>query len=304
MVNILVYLDKTIYYLAMTAPHWLDRSQWPWMPRACQLPDGALHYVDEGSGPTVVLVHGTPTWGFEWRQVIAALSLTHRVVVPDHLGFGLSERPAKADYRPEAHARRFAAFMDAHAGPNPVSLVVHDFGGPIALPWALAHPDRVRTVTVVNSWMWSLDDDALMRRRATMASGAVGRFLYRRANASLRLIMPSAYAQRRRLTPAIHRQYLEVFPDADSRERVLFALAQALLGSSAFYAALWSQRATLAELPLSFIWGMRDSAFGPSILERWTEAFPEAPVTRLVDAGHWPHEEQPDAVIAALRAAL
>ena len=286
------------------APAWLDRAQWPWTARWCTVPEGRLHYVDEGAGPTVVLVHGTPTWGYEWRYVIAALSPRMRVVVPDHLGFGLSDRPAGVDYRPEAHAARFAAFMNSVAGPDPISLVVHDFGGPIALGWALAHTDRVRTVTVVNSWMWSFEDDRVMRRRAAMVDGWLGRMLYRHANASLRLIMPSAYANRRRLTPAIHRHYLEVFPDADSRERVLFTLAQALLGSSAFYAGLWEQRARLVGLPLSIIWGTRDTAFGPAILQRWIEAFPQAVVTRLDDAGHWPHEEQPDAFIASLRGAL
>lgn len=260
--------------------------------------------MDEGQGHGVVLVHGTPTWGFEWRHVIADLSRSHRVVVPDHLGFGLSERPAGADYRPEAHAARFATFMDMVAGPEPVSLVVHDFGGPIALAWAVAHPDRVRTLTVVNSWMWSFEDDPVMRRRAAMVRGTMGRLLYRHANASLRLIMPSAYADRRRLTRDVHRQYLAAFPDADGRERVLFVLAKALLGSSAFYADLWSRRAALADVDLSFIWGMRDSAFRPSILDRWLEAFPQARVTRIADAGHWPHEEQPEAVIAALRAAM
>lgn len=268
------------------------------------MPGGLLHYVDEGTGHTAVLVHGTPTWGFEWRHVIAALAPSMRIVVPDHLGFGLSERPPSADYRPEAHAARFAAFMDAAAGRDPVSLVVHDFGGPIALPWVLAHPDRVRSLTVVNSWMWSFEDDPVMRRRASLVSGWMGRLLYRRANASLRLIMPSAYADKRRLTPGIHRQYLEVFPDADSRDRVLFALAQALLGSSGFYAGLWAQRAILQALPLSLVWGMRDSAFGPAVLARWVDAFPHAAVTRLDDAGHWPHEEQPAAVIAALNAYL
>lgn len=285
----------------MTTPAWLDRDQWPWQPRWCDVSGGRLHYVDEGTGPAVVLVHGTPTWGFEWRHVIRALSPSARVVVPDHLGFGLSDRPADADYRPEAHAERFAAFMDATIGNEPVSLVVHDFGGPIALPWAIRHPERVRRLTVVNSWMWPFDDDEVMRRRASMVSGRVGRLLYRHANASLRIVMPSAYADRRALTPDIHRQYLSVFPDADSRERVLFTLAQSLLGSSAFYAAWWARRAALEQIPMSVVWGMRDSAFGPAVLQRWIEAFPHARITRIEDAGHWPHEERPDAVIAALR---
>lgn len=286
------------------APAWLDRTQWPYEARCCPVTGGALHYVDEGHGPPVVLVHGTPTWAFEWRHVIAALRDTHRVLAPDHLGFGLSSRPADAAYRPEAHAARFGEFMARVLPEGPVSLVVHDFGGPIALAWALAHADRLASLAVVNSWMWSLEGDRAMWRRAGLVDNAVGRLLYRRANASLRLLMPSAYADRRRLTAAIHAQYLAPFAAPDDRERVLFALARALRGSSAFYADLWDRRATLAQVPLAVIWGLRDTAFPAPVLDRWCATFPRAAVTHLPDAGHWPQEEAPDGLVAALRAHL
>ena len=152
--------------------------------------------------------------------------------------------------------------------------------------------------------MWSFDDDAGMRRKARLAASPLGRWLYRRFNASQRILMPSAYADRRRLTPAIHGQYLAPFPDAASRERVLFTLAQSLLGSSAFYDALWQRRARLAGRDLHLIWGIRDSAFPPAMLERWQAAFPHAHTTAIADAGHWPHEEAPDLVVRALGSAL
>jgi haloalkane dehalogenase len=288
----------------MSDPHWLDRVAWPFAPRFCRLAQGALHYVDVGHGAPLVLVHGTPTWGFEWRHVIQPLAETQRVIVPDHLGFGLSDRPEDADYAPEAHATRFAAFMAAVVGDQRVSLVVHDFGGPIALEWALANAHRIDALVVVNSWMWAFDDDPVMQRRAAMIEGTVGRLLYRYANASLRLIMPSAYAERQRLTRAIHAQYLRVFPDADSRERVLFALARSLRGSGSYFRSLWERRDALATVPMSIVWGMRDSAFGPAMLNRWSAAFPHADVTRLDDAGHWPHEEQPQETLVALRRAV
>lgn len=285
-------------------PTWLDRAQWPYQARRCPVSAGTLHYIDEGGGPPVVLVHGTPTWGFEWRHVVAALRASHRTVVPDHLGFGLSSRPTDADYRPEAHAARFDEFMARVLPDGRVSLVVHDFGGPIALAWALAHADRLASLTLVNTWMWSFADDPTMWRRAGLLDNAFGRLLYRHANASLRLIMPSAYGDKRRLTHEIHRQYLAPFPDADSRERVLFAFVRALRGSSAFYADLWHRRAALAQVPLAIVWGMRDRAFPPPNLQRWMTAFPRATVTRIDDAGHWPHEEAPGAVVSALRARL
>ena len=89
----------------MTAPAWLDTAEWPWEPRYMDVGDHRMHYVDVGSGPVVLLSHGTPTWAFEWRHVIRGLSGRFRVIAPDHLGFGLSDRPA-AGYRPEDHAPR------------------------------------------------------------------------------------------------------------------------------------------------------------------------------------------------------
>jgi haloalkane dehalogenase len=288
----------------MDAPGWLDRAAWPYAPRWAPVSDGRMHYVDEGTGTPVVLVHGTPTWSFEWRHVIAALRDRARVLAPDHLGFGLSERPATAGYRAEDHAKRFREWITRIVPAGQLHLVVHDFGGPIGLDWALDHGDRLASVTVLNSWIWSFADDASMRRRARLAASALGRFLYRRFNASQRLIMPSAYGERRKLTPTIHMQYLAVFPDPDSRERVLFALAQSLLGSSAFFDGLWQRRARLAATPLQLVWGMKDPACPPPFLERWQQAFPRAKSVAVASAGHWPHEEEPAAVVAALRQAI
>lgn len=288
----------------MTTPPWLDRTAWPWTARWLDLPDGRLHYIDEGTGPPLVLVHGTPTWSFEWRHVIGPLARRHRVIACDHLGFGLSAQPPDAGYAPEQHAARFREVMTRLLPAGPVSLVVHDFGGPIALDWALDHAERLTRLVVVNSWMWPLDRDPALGWKARLAGTPPMRWLYRHLNASLRLVMPSAYADRRRLTPAIHAQYLAVFPTPDVRERVLFALARSLAGSAPFYQRLWERRARLGHVPVQIIWGMRDSAFPASLLETWQAAVPHAAVTPIADAGHWPHEELPDVFGAALAAAL
>lgn len=289
----------------MNHPNWLDRTEYPFVTRRVATHDGELNCVDEGSGETVVLVHGTPTWSFEWRHTIRALRGECRVLAPDHLGFGLSQRPLKADYSPEGHSRRFGECMEALLRKGEAAtLVVHDFGGPIALDWALRNPERVTRLVLVNTWLWSFADDPGMRRKAALASGALGRWLYRRLNVSQTLILPSAYGDKKKLTKAIHGQYLAVFPDADSRERVLFALAKALLGSSAYYASLWERRGEMARLRPAILWGLRDSAFPPATLERLRAAWPEAPVTTFAGAGHWPHEEEPEAFAGALRTLL
>jgi haloalkane dehalogenase len=278
----------------------IDRSAYPFESRWLPLRAGRMHYVDEGTGDPVVFVHGTPTWSFEWRHLIRALSKSARCIAPDHLGFGLSDRPKDAPYTPEWHAENFAEFVE-QLGAGPLTLVVHDFGGPIALPFALRRPDLVRRLVVVNSWMWSFEDDPRMASNARLAGGAIAGFLYRWANFSLRTIMPSAYGDRRKLTPEIHRQYLERFPDRWSRGAVLWALAKSLLGSSAHYDSLWQQRDKLRDRPALVVWGLKDSAFKPKMLARWREALPQARVVELRDAGHWPHEEAPDDVATAIR---
>src|SRR5687768_645142 len=260
---------------------------------------GRIHYIDEGSGSPILFVHGTPTHSYEYRHLIASLSATHRCIAPDHLGFGRSERPAAFPYTPEAHAEVLREFVDA-LGLERFTLVVHDFGGPIGLPLALKDSSRVDCVILMNTWAWPLNDDPKMARGAAFAAGGTGRFLYKYANASLRLIMPSAYGDRRKLTKAIHRHYLDVFRDRTARVLVLHALAKALLNSRAHYQSLLDRIGQLRRKPVLIVWGMKDSAFQPYQLERWQQLLPEAAVVRIEGAGHWPHEEEPARVVEAI----
>ena len=273
------------------------------------LRDGEMHYVDEGSGPPILLVHGTPTNSYEYRHLIAALSKRFRCVAPDHLGFGQSSRPQSFAYTPEAHAVVLKELVE-RLGLEAFTLVVHDFGGPIGLPLAVGSGEwgvgsgLVRQVILMNTWAWPLDDDPKMARGARLIGGGFGALFYRYANASLRLIMPSAYGDRKKLTPEIHRRYLDVFRDRDARVLVLHALAKSLLGSRAHYQALLDRLERLRSLPVLIVWGLKDSAFQPYQLERWRSLLPDARVETIDGAGHWPHEEEPARVIAAIEAFL
>ncbi len=283
----------------MAFPAWLDRAEFPFRQHSMALTDGSVNYVDEGSGEALLFVHGTPTWSFEYRHLIKTLAKRYRCIAPDHLGFGLSTRPAGFAYTPEAHAQVLREFVD-RLGLEQFTLVVHDFGGPIGLPLALDQPSRVARVIMMNTWAWPLDDDPKMARAASFAGGPMGRLLYRYANASLKLIMPSAYGDRKKLTPAIHAHYLNVFTDRDARVQVLHTLAKSLLGSAAYYRSLLDRIETLRAVPVLIAWGMKDTAFLPYQLERWRTLLPNAIVAPIAAAGHWPHEEEPEAVIEAI----
>jgi haloalkane dehalogenase len=282
----------------LEVPAWVDREAFDFDVSGLALPAGRVAFVDEGAErgqPPVVLVHGTPTWSFDYRHLIRALRDERRVIAFDHLGFGLSDRPVDFEYTPEAHAQVFAQVVAA-LGLERFDLVVHDFGGPIALDYALAHPERVRRLVVMNSFCWSPEVDPPLARAGRLLGGGVGRFLYRRLNLSLKTILPAAFGDKRKLTRALHAQYLAPFPDADSRGRVLWPLARSFASSWPFFASLWERRAALADTPLLLAWGMRDAAFKPDALARWQEGFSHAQVARFDDAGHWPHEEAADEV--------
>jgi haloalkane dehalogenase len=292
--------DGEVDMRAPAIPGWLDRDAYPFAHRWLDVGGGRrVHYVDEGTGDTILFVHGTPTWSFDWRHLIRGLSRSHRCIAPDLIGFGLSDRPRDFPYTPEAHAAAIATFVE-RLDLRDLTLVVHDFGGPIALPLALERPGRVRRLVVINSWMWSFVGDRAMEGKARIAGSLVGRFLYRWANLSLRVITPSAYADRSKLTPAIHAQYLAPFRDRWSRGAVLWPLARALLGSSAYYEQLWSMRDRLRDIPVLIVWGTKDAAFPPHQLDRWKSAVPHARVVAL-PVGHWPHEEAPADTLAAVQ---
>lgn len=284
---------------APIAPAWLDVAAYPFRPHRFDSGEGTMHYVDAGSGPPIVLVHGTPTWSFLYRRLIPPLvAAGHRVIAPDHLGFGLSQkagdRPTRAGYRPQDHARRLEALLDA-LQLRDVTLVVHDFGGPIGLSYAIARPERVARIVILNTWMWALDGDVRIARGARLASSFIGRWLYLGLNASPRWLIPAGFADRARLAPAVHRQYVAPFATPASR-MPLWKLAQSLLGESAWYDSLWGARASLVEKPALLLWGVDDPTFGRPYLERWKDALPNAAVAELAGVGHFVQEEAPQEV--------
>lgn len=284
----------------MNTPAWLDRDAYPFTSHWHVIDGARMHYLDEGPKDDphpIVIAHGTPTWSFEWRHVIASLRRTRRVIAADHLGFGLSDKPASAAYEPAAHARRLTSLIEALAL-SKITLVVHDFGGPIGLGAVRDRLDRVERVVYLNSWFWPIDDP----RAASISRfvrGAIGRFLYLWLTFSVRVLLPSALGERKLLTRAIHRQYYGPF-DRRVDRRAPWVLGCELAGSSAFYATLWAERAALAAIPSVIVWGERDPAFGPAYLERLRTALPQAEVRKLARVGHFPAEEAPDAVTSAI----
>ncbi len=280
----------------MKAPAWLDRSEYPFAPHFLELRAGRLHYVDEGAGEPLVFVHGVPTWSFTWRRLVRELAPRFRCVALDHLGFGLSSRP-DPPCTPEHHAAHVAQLIE-HLGLRRVTLVVHDWGGPLGLAYALERPENVRRLVVFNTWLW-----ASRGLRAGLTARLLASPLYRvletRWNVTARFFVVLAAGNRASLPPSVRRHYVEPLRRPADRTAV-WTLVRAIHRAGPWLDGLWARRDRLAALPALVLWGLRDPAFTRADLERWQAALPRAAVHALDRAGHFPHEELHAEVVALL----
>ena len=278
-------------------PAWVDTREYPFTPRVLDVDAGRMSYLDEGDGPPVVMVHGTPTWSFLYRHLVKALAPRHRCVVPDLPGFGLSDRVAGASYRPEDQFRRLTKLIDTLRLKD-CDLIVHDFGGPIGLAHAIERPESIRRLVLFNTWMWSLAGERSFRLVGRLFGGPLGRVAFERLPLSTDVLWRSAIADRTRYTRAVHAHYRAPMATAAAR-RATAVYARELLGSSAWYERLWGRRDRIADIPALLVWGMKDPAFA-SALPRWRSVFTHAEVVELADVGHAPPEERGPEVAATV----
>jgi haloalkane dehalogenase len=281
-------------------PHpWLNVVEYPFLTHAHDSGDGWMSYVDEGRGRPIVFVHGSPLWSFCWRKLIRGLKSDYRCIAPDHLGFGLSDKPENADYSPPAHYRRLEGLLDK-LDVHDATLVVHDYGGPIGLNWALEHPDRVREVVVFNTWMWSLKEDRVSRQLYRMFGSSINRFYYRVLPASPSFFLPVLFADRYRVPRFTRQQYL--MPFIRQRERQgPYTAAEDLIRFSPWFESLWERADELRRFPTLLLWGMEDLSLNEEALDRWRGALPEARVAKLSRAARYAMDDMPVRSLEELR---
>ena len=199
----------------MHYPAWLDRSEYPFAAHTLEVEGGRMHYVDEGSGPTVLMVHGDADLVVPVPLPDRRSVQDYRCIAMDHLGFGLSDKPTTWSYRAADHARNLASLIE-RLNLEDLTLLVHDFGGSIGLDYALNHPENVRRLVLFNTWMWPFDDPAAIRA-AKLMRGPIGKLLYTRLNFSARVIVKAAWGDKRTLTATLHRHYTAIHSTAQER---------------------------------------------------------------------------------------
>ena len=276
----------------------------PYVSGRVQVAGHAMAYVDVGSGPVVLHVHGNPTWSFYYRRLLAALPpLGLRAIAPDHIGMGRSDKPTDADY-PYTLARRVSdltAFVDGLGLTEPLSLVVHDWGGAIGLAWAVDHVEQVDKMVLLNTGAFPLPPGKTMPWSLRAARlPVVGDFAVRRLNA-FSLGALALGSGRAVLGAEARAGLLAPYDSPEHRTAVLrFVQDIPLSPRDASYAVLerTEQRLPLlAGVPTQVFWGMKDPVFDATVLEHLLTLLPQAQVHRYADAGHYVLEDAADRIV-------
>ena len=276
------------------------RSLYPFASHEIVLGGHRYHFLDEGAGPPLVLVHGNPTWSFYWRELIRGWRGHYRVLVPDHIGCGLSDKPDARHYSYRL-AQRVANLVDwiERLDLRGITLVGHDWGGAIGMGAAVAVPERFARFVLLNT--------AAFRAARCPASirlchlPLLGRLMIQGLNLFARAALHSAVEHHERMTPAVRAGLLA--PYDSWRHRVAidrFVKDIPLRPSHPSYATLAQIEAGLAQFqhhPVCLIWGMRDWCFGPDFLQRFRDFFPAAEVHPLADAGHYVVEDAHERIV-------
>jgi haloalkane dehalogenase len=274
---------------------------YPFAPHRFERDGVRLHYLDEGprDAPPVVMVHGNPTWSFYYRTLIPALSRTHRVIVPDHVGCGLSDKPQSYPYTLEQHIQNLEALI-AHLDLHDLTLMLHDWGGAIGMGYATRHPQNARRFVLFNTSAFYVEAVPWLLKLAR--SRVLGEVLLRGLNAFAVLAVRMAMVHRERMTPAVRAGYLAPYDSWRHRVAIYrFVRDIPVTADHPTRATVNAIDAGLPHLrgrPMLIIWGARDFVFTVAdFLSGWRARFPEAEVHVLDDAGHYVVEDAHERIL-------
>ena len=283
------------------------RHLYPFQSHWLELDRLRMHYVDEGAGESIVMVHGNPTWSFHFRELIKGFRTTHRVVVPDHIGCGLSDKPADAEYEYTLRRRveDLETLLDRLELNENVTLVGHDWGGMIAAACALRRLERVKRLVFFNTAGFLLPSGQrlpwqlwLIRHLSPLAA-----LLVRGFNGFA--IGATYLATAKGLPREVRAAYRAPYDSWKNRIATLRFVQDIPLkpGDRSHELAKWvdDRLEQLRQRPVFIGWGERDFVFDTRFLEQWRRRLPDAEVHSFADAGHYVLEDVSEALIPQVR---
>ncbi len=264
-----------------------------------------LHYLDEGAGEALVMLHGNPTWSFYYRRLVAEFRQTHRVIVPDHMGCGFSDKPQDYPYTLQTHIDNLESLLEEIV-PRPgakLTLVLHDWGGAIGMGYAARHPERIARIVVLNTAAFLAT--RIPFRINICRLPVFGPLVVRGLNAFARAALFMAVSKPERMTAAVKAGYLRPYGSWSERVAVLRFVQDIPLSprapSHGVLAEIEAKLPLFKDTPMLIQWGGRDWCFDLSFFESWRERFPQAEADVYADAGHYVLEDAHERIIPRLR---
>jgi pimeloyl-ACP methyl ester carboxylesterase len=290
------------------------REEYPFESHFEEISRGVrIHYVDEGptleSGrggsrdlPTILCVHGNPTWSFYYRTIVAQMSQQCRVIAIDHIGCGLSDKPNDYDYCLAQHTSNLIQLIDALDLKN-ITLVVHDWGGAIGLGAAVARVSRFRNILILNTA--AFPPPYIPKRIAACRIPVLGSWMIRYGNAFARAAIFMAIHRLPKLSRDARDGLLAPYDSPKNRIAIdRFVQDIPMTPNHRTWQVLESLEQnlpTLNSLAVRFVWGMQDWCFVPKCMERLQTALPDATRLELQDVGHYVMEEASAEVMIELK---
>jgi len=282
----------------MERPFEVDPVEYPFADHWLSYADGHVHYVDEGSGPAVLLLHGNPTWSYIYRDIIKELRGECRLLAIDLPGFGMSKAPSGYGFTSREHADVVSDFV-ARLGLENLVLVVQDWGGPIGMSYAVGHKENIRGLVIMNTWAWPA---SVPQRLFSLVMGGwpLGYWLQTRRNYFAKAMVPDGIQHKERITPALRKAYTDPFPTPVSRKPT-WVFPRQIRQAGPWLADIESRLPLLSDIPAEIVWGLKDvPGFPVSEMERWQRYLKNTRSEKLADAGHSVQEDRPERVAAAI----
>jgi pimeloyl-ACP methyl ester carboxylesterase len=280
----------------------------PFVPHYYSSSGFDMHYVDEGSGEPVVMVHGDPTWGYLYRNFIPPLSRHYRCVVPDQMGMGKSAVPQDRErYRLEQHRDDLEALL-LHLDLHDITLVLHDWGGPVGLGFATRHPERIKRLVLMNTWAFAPWPGGPFPRLLALIRSERGEAFVLQKNGYLEPALLGTTHHSEKLTKTVMEAYRAPFPTPESRLAMLcWSRDIPVQETDVSYTEMKRIEQGLAQfngIPILLVWGMQDPVLSASVLHRWQQVYPRAITYELEDASHFLQEDAPERIVKRIEAFL
>ena len=272
----------------------------PFAPHYVEIDELRTHYLDEGRGDLMLLLHGEPTWSFLYRRMIPALSARFRCIAPDYIGFGRSDKLMKVgSYSFAFHYERLERFADA-LGLTGLTVVVQDWGGPLGLRYATMHPDRVSRLVILNTGLMSGE-------ASTLSPGLLKwrEYALRTPDLPIGQIVKRSVVDRAALSDAVVAAYDAPFPTVESKAgaRAFPALIPTTPDAPGA-AAILATREALASWnkPALVCFSDSDPVFPPAAGQAMAQLIPGARFSLIRGAGHFLQEEKGPEISAEILA--